>query len=478
MKSTKLFELILSLNSAELLQFGEYVHSPMINKRKKIIRLVDFILQHVKKWEHNNFSKSKASRYVFENKPHSDTAFNNILSDTLQLLYQFIAFTAYQKNTSIQQNLLSQELIRRNALGHAQKQLKKQEQSLLTLPVKDADFYKEAFVYYERSNQFFLKKVRRGFDVNLQKMQDSFNSYFMLRSLQIACEMASRNVVTQAQYNYKLFELYYQVFEAQVKHVDSINIQIYRKTFLLITDAQNPVHYNQLRTLLKEQSNALSPNELNDIYGYILNYCIQAINRGETRFYAEIFDWYKILLKDKIIFENEQLSDKTFMNIVTSSLRMKAYDWTTQFIYDYNYALKDKIRANAVAFNMAALYYAQNDYNKALLQLIDVEFTDSFYHIGAKIIQLKSYFHLEETNAFLALNQALRQYIQRNKQLSTYHKKANLNFLRFAKQLYQLQLNKPLVTKAAWSKKQQVLHIKLHDADPVSNKEWLREVLT
>ncbi|MCB0589081.1 MAG: hypothetical protein KDD06_27580, partial [Phaeodactylibacter sp.] len=79
-------------------------------------------------------------------------------------------------------------------------------------------------------------------------------------------------------------------------------------------------------------------------------------------------------------------------------------------------------------------------YHQALQSLQGVEFSDAFYHMAAKIIQLKSYYELEETEPFFSLLEASRKYIRRNRQLSDYQKQSNSGFLKIAGKLKNLRL--------------------------------------
>jgi len=477
MQKTKLIDLLSQLNPVEIEKFGDYVHSPIANKRAKIVRLCDFLLPFAPYFDHANLTKSNATKAVFDKKTASNTAFNNIISDTLQLLYDFLAYQKYKSNTLFQQDALLKDLIQRNAKVHAERNIRKFKNELDEQTLRDMNHYQQQFLFFEKLNQLYLRKSRREYDENLQEMSHHFDTYYLLQNIKMACEMASRNVIMQGQYDYTFFEKCYAFFQKE-KQIDSLpSIQIYHRAFLLMTDEAHAQHYIELRTLLQQHSPLLAAEELNNIYGYILNYCIRQINSGKTDFYAEIFEWYKILLRDEILFEQKQLSEKNFMNIVTVSLRSHAYEWTEKFITDYKDYLKKDVRENAVSFNLAALFYAKKDYNRALLQLIDVNFTDSFYHLGSNMIQLKCYFHLQETEAYLALVQALRQYIQRNKQLSSFHKSASLNFLKLAKQIYQLHSTKDLIPTHVWKKKHLNQQQILQQTQPISDKEWLREVL-
>ena len=105
--------------------------------------------------------------------------------------------------------------------------------------------------------------------------------------------------------------------------------------------------------------------------------------------------------------------------------------------------------------------------------LHNVEFSDTTYHLGAKIIQIKSYYELHETDALYSLVDAFAIYLRRNKQISDYIKQANQHFLRFVKKLYQLKEQKLFSPKTAIQTQLLSLHKELQNTSPLANKDWL-----
>ena len=107
--------------------------------------------------------------------------------------------------------------------------------------------------------------------------------------------------------------------------------------------------------------------------------------------------------------------------------------------------------------------------------LHNVEFTDAFYHLSAKLIQLKTYYLLAENEALLALINATRRFVQRNRQLSDYQKKSSLNFLHILQLLSQLRYATADIRDTERFEKQ--LKNDLATLQPLANKQWLEEVL-
>ncbi len=108
----------------------------------------------------------------------------------------------------------------------------------------------------------------------------------------------------------------------------------------------------------------------------------------------------------------------------------------------------------------------------------EVKFTDTSYHLGAKIIQLKSYYELEETEAFFALTDAFRIYILRNKDISTYRKQANMNFIKFAIRIYKIKEQQHFITRSVFQQKFKSITEQLKKSENVANSRWLETCLT
>ncbi len=129
-----------------------------------------------------------------------------------------------------------------------------------------------------------------------------------------------------------------------------------------------------------------------------------------------------------------------------------------------------------MVYNLSALYYARKDYKAALQQLHDVEFTDDNYHLGAKVIQLKSFYELDETEALFALIEAFKKFVGRSRQLSDYLKAATLNFAKMTKKVAQLKANQSILKQQDFERKMIDLRNQLMEIQPISNKVWLLEI--
>jgi len=474
MQHSTLIQILRQLETRERSRFEELVFSPFFNKNEKVRRLCTYVLRFAPDFDHSSLEKPEVYKHVFESEEVEELRLNNVISDLLQLLYDFLAFQQYEQREQWQKHFLLEELLEREIYRPVKRAVRRYEQLQAQTPFRNYDFFQQEYARFEIRDRLHLTKGKRSFDANLQQKSDTLDLYYFCNKLRIACDMLSRNTVVNAGYECHFLEDILQKYEdnhLNFQHEPALTV--YYKTLQMLRESGDSSHFFDVKRLLQAHFELFPQAELRILYSYALNHCVKKINFGESRYYREILDLYKILLEQRIIFKNNSLTQWTFTNIVTAGLRLQEYDWTSQFIHEYAEMLPEEERHNAVTYNLAALYYDQGQYDRALQQLQDVEFTHAFYHIAAKIVQLKIYYELEETEAFLALAEATRKYLKRNRDLSDYQVQSNSNFLKLTQKLYQLHLKDGYISASDFQKHWQALAKSIKTTEPIANKDWV-----
>ncbi|MEN0006803.1 MAG: hypothetical protein AAF798_21795, partial [Bacteroidota bacterium] len=176
--------------------------------------------------------------------------------------------------------------------------------------------------------------------------------------------------------------------------------------------------------------------EQRDIYYFAINYCIRRIRVGEKAFANDLMELYIQGLEEEILFDNGKLSPWAFKNMVKLGLSLKRFQWVEQFVPQYYQFLPDKEREIGFHYNMADLYFQKRDFDKAYDHLNQVEFTDIYYNLGAKVMLLKIYYEKDETEALLSLLKAFKMFLTRNKLVAKNVKEAYLNFVKLLSQIH------------------------------------------
>ena len=478
MQKTKLIDLLSTFSTRERSRFRKYVHSPFFNKHPFVIQLCDYVLEFAPGFDAEGLEKEDIFQVLYGAIPYDENKLNNLISDLLQLLYDFLAYTRFERKEVERKQLLLEELLEREAFKHVEKNANRIKRLLEKSSYKSYSYFERAFHLHEQLDYYELSRVGKQFNENLQLESNHLDLYFLCNKLRLACEMTSRNRIVKGQYDCQLLEELLTYYEAHPELSKHKAILIYYTTLQMLSQTEDIQHFSKLKTLLEQYSEVFPMNELHNLYNYALNYCIQKINSGATEFYREILDIYKVMLDKEIIFVNGYLRQWSFKNIITTSIRLRDFEWTEWFIHHYKSKLLPEEQFNAIAYNLAALYYAKGELRNALLQLQDVEFTSTSYHLGAKIIQLKSYFELKEEEAFYALIEAFKKYLNRNRQISDFQKKANHNFLKIAKPLFQIRFGSDWISQRMLAQKKQQLKERLQTMTPIANLNWLKAQAT
>lgn len=478
MKKSKLIGLLGNLETRELTKFNNYVHSPFFNKHQAVTALFNYIINCSTPYEEAELDKKTIFQQLFPEEKWNDDKMNNLISDLLQLLYDFLAYTNYETNEILQKQFLLDVLIKKEEWQYVKRTARRLEQLQQKTTIRNHQFFQEASQYHAKLDRYELLTGQRKFNDHLQLQSNYLDTAYLANKLRLACDMESRNTVIKAGYDCHFLEDILNFYQNNRYDIQAIPVlQVYYKTLLMLRNRDENTHYQDLKQLLLKYAQLFPADELLVLYNYILNYSIQKINSGQSQFYHEILDVYKVLLEQKILLRNGHLTQWAFKNISTVGIRLEEFDWTIQFIKNYQDYLLPQEKENAVAYNLAAFYYAKKEYSKALQQLQDVEFTDTSYHLGAKIIQVKSYFELDETEAFYSLLEAFRKYIRRNRQISDYRKKANANFLKLSKWVYQLKVIKATKKQSVFQKRLAEIKERLEQTEPLANKDWLGGIL-
>ncbi|MFK7950381.1 MAG: hypothetical protein AB8G11_22520 [Saprospiraceae bacterium] len=472
MKKTKLIEIIGKLSDFELLSFKDWLNSPVHNKSEHLKTLYEWILKSKPYFESEKLNKRIAFKLLYSNEVYNELKINNLISQLTRQAFDFLAFANYRDSNHLKELCLLDELQQRNLNKLMLQEAKRLDKKRTKSTIQNASHFFENYMFYKQLDERFLKQPKREYDENLQLKNDNLDVFYINTKLKIACDMLSRKTVIKANYETHHFDDLEKWLQTNQRYLNFPSVAIYYQVYQTIKKGKIEI-YQRLKQLLQENLEVFPKAELSRIYDYILNFCIRQINHGKTDFYREILDVYKFLLNNQIIFQNGYLAQWDYKNIITVGTRIGEIKWTENFINEYKKDLPPKERENAFVYNKANFYYSTKAYKKSLQLLHEVKFTDTSYHLGAKIIQLKSYYELEENEPFYALIDAFKIYMMRNREISTYWKQANLNFVKLAKRIFKLKEQQFLIPPSVFMTKWKSISDRLEKMENVANKAWL-----
>jgi hypothetical protein len=213
-------------------------------------------------------------------------------------------------------------------------------------------------------------------------------------------------------------------------------------TYNLVTKHRDEDYFKLLEHLDKNEK-AFDTDNLYQLYLHLQNYCIHLkINAGQSDWYDHLLDLYKKLLDKKLLLSNDRIDTQHYKNIVSLGIQTKNTAWTLGFIKNYTSLLPESDQEWARSYNEAKVHFSSGNFGQVMEILRDIEFKDQNTQLGARVILVKTYVELDEYRLLDSLLESFRIYLRRHKNLSADTKQQYLNFVRFAKKLSILPLDR------------------------------------
>lgn len=476
MKQSKLVKAVSELGAWELRHLTDFVHSPFFNKHERLTMLMDLIIDSAPDFPEEQLERRSVYQAVFQNGPFDEQKFKDLLSLGMKLFKSFLAFYRLRQDEFTQGLALLEELSARQWEAEFMKSRELLSKVADSQPGQLQEKEYRHLRLQEGLISFQGSFVHRKTDDTIPIAAGLLDNYYLLARLKYAVEMANRRNVVGQEYDPGLIAPILDFLEAQPDRVMARpGTHIYLLIYRILTQPEEVGHFHQLLSLLSAHATDLPIAERREIYAYALNYCIQQINRGKSEFLGTLIELYQRALDDESLLKDGWLSQWDYKNIVSAGLKARRYDWTQAFIEGYKSKVEPGARENAYTYNLASLVFEQGNYSQALKLLQHVEFSDQFYHLGSKVMLLKSYYELGDTEALMHLCETFRMYLKRNTELSKYHQTTNMNLIAVTRKLADLQSRWPDLGRKDREKGIEKIRALIEEKGNVAQKGWLME---
>ncbi|MEM6317436.1 MAG: hypothetical protein AAF960_07180 [Bacteroidota bacterium] len=437
--SNKLLSLLATFSKYELSSFGKFVCSPFHNEQQDLVKLFSLIDAHLRQpnsqRKNEVLEKEVVWKKIYGHKPFKDVRLRRLCSDLIQLIYQFLAYNKYQKQAAARQFNLVRALNRLDLQKYYTSAVAQLESINSKNNYRNAAYHLSnhtinAFLFNTPNDFQSKKKLVKNFEAADYHLE----CFYITKKLENFCAYISYKSVISFSAQLSLPPNFLD-YVAQSSYVQEPSVKAFYLVAKMMTEFDNSAYFAQLKNHLERHTQSFTLEELDTFYISLKNYCIAKINKGVTEYYQQLFEINKVLIREKIVLKNGIISHQGFKNIVTVGLKVEAYQWVEDFIQEYAKKLPLDHQDNALAYNLAKVYFYQEEYSKVIELLKAVVYKNHVYALGGKLMLLKTYYELGESVALDSLIDSFRIYIRRNKIISREIQQQYLNLLRFVKKL-------------------------------------------
>lgn len=478
MLKNNLIILLKSFSKKEMTRFSEFVHSPYHNKHKDVQALVGYLQKIYPEFTIKRCHRKKVYTTLFPKRKYDQAALAILFTYAFRLAKTFLIVEQQQTETAQKDIHLLQAFREKDQADLYEKITKQAQLAINKSSFRGSPFYWKQYMLAKERDIYVEPRSRKVAHTVIQEKQYFLDYFYLAEKLKDGCELQVRSQILSVPFDMQFIDTILELLKNNWQQYQNIPpIAVYYHLYRMLTEA-NTTWYYQILPIIEQNSQLFPQKELKDIYTYVQNYCIKQINQSKEVFMEELLKIYKIQLVRQLLHdEKNQLSEWHYKNIVTLGLRLKERAWVYQFIKQYQAALPIESRENAYRFNRAAYAYDIGDYDKVLELLLQVEYTNIQYSLGARWLLLRTYYELEENIAFFALCDSFRLYLQRHQLIAAFKKEGHEQAIRLVKKLFQLKLELPYQKKDKTKRESLKLRTEITTTATVFNRGWLERKL-
>ncbi|MEM9920804.1 MAG: hypothetical protein AAF990_22080 [Bacteroidota bacterium] len=474
MYKNNLIQLLKSFSRKEMTRFREFVASPYFNKHREVRRLVVLLEQYYPDFNAANCDRHQLYQSLYPGEKHEQAQLALLFTYALRLVERFLTHEQLRDYGEYEKILLLRQLRQKQCFRLYDRKMKELDKLLQTHPHRNSVYYNYHYLRAEEADTYYTQLTKREMDFSIQEKQNNLDQYYLVVKLKDACEMLLRSRILKVEYSTGLLDIVVQEMEKQLDlYQSNPSIIVYYHIYQLLLN-EKPEDYQDILPMIEQHAQYFSVPELQSIYNYLQNFCIKQVNLGSQRFLQASFELFKIQLDRRLLLDDDgYLPEWHYKNIVANGLRLGETQWVQQFIEGYKSVLRPEAQENAYTYNLASYYYGVRQYDKVLELLLRIEYTDLYYNLDSKAILLRTYYDLDEYEAFLSLNQAFQQFVRRNRLVSDFQRKGYINMLQLTKRIFQIKNNTGIKSREDQRQSLENLHKQLAQTNPVHNRSWL-----
>ena len=463
MRIPKLFSILSELSEAKQGQLADFIASPYFNKSKQIKVYYRLLLEHAPSF--STIDKEKLFFQLFKIKPYDDQKMRLLNSRLLKLVEQFLSLDHYIHDTHTAELYSLQALADLPLKDYFVLQYEKVKKNIHHHAKSSPQLFYQKLKLEEIWSRYLFSLNDRNIPPNIDTWSTSIDTYYLIQKLQVIAAANSYKAFVKTDFNIELKE---EVLRTSANQQYPFLIQAYRLTALLQQNSDDKQSFSQLKKMINQSIHEVAADEAREICTLARNFCIRRINKGDSSFYHEIFDIYKLELTHEILLEQGELSPASYKNIVSTALFLDEYKWLEHFFKTYTKHLPANHQEPQYTFNMARVRFKEKKYKEVIHLLSKVEYTDVLLSNSIKAMLCKAYFELDELNALDSLLDSFRVYLQRKGKMA-YHQKVYLNFIKFLRRI----INVNMLDKIAVEK----IKSQLVTTKEIIDQDWLLEKL-
>jgi len=459
MIQSKSIDIIKSFNKKEISGFIKYLDSPFLNSNKNLIKLFNGIKKYYPAFNSSKLTKESVFRHVYPGKSYDDLKLRKLFSDLNKEAERFMVLSAAEKNKTVFNKLLLEELDIRKLDNLF---ISKMEQHSSYL---DNTYHKTDNMHYD----YFLEKhlaewknimfhLERGLQkkivLRIYKRTEYLIFYFLsdfFLSFQDNLSNLSRfntkvevDLGNEFLKNFNIAGLFEFILKNDFE--DKTVLNAYYRAFLAFRNFEDRKYYAEYKKFVVKHIDQFNEGTKRMVTLYLINYCVRKKRiSNDKQIRMELNDNYNLYIKYRLYRLSGENYFRTdlFLNIMSNYFDIGKIKESEDFLLRNIEVIQPSHRNNMRTFCTALIEFEKGNYGASLGESSKVKSDTLMYRYHIKFLNTKNHYELRNFDIAKEALNSFRKSINKDDSLTDMRRSHIIDYLNYYNTLWKFHENPP-----------------------------------
>lgn len=459
MIQSKAIDIVKSFNKKEISGFIKYLESPFLNSNKNLIMLFDGIKKYYPSFNSSKLTKESVFKNVYPGKPYDDLKLRKLFSDLYKESERFLVLSAADKNRTVFNKLLLEELDSRKLDNLF---IPKMEQHSSYL---DNTYYKTDNMHYDyflekhlaewKNIMFHLERgLQKKITLNIYKRTEYLIFYFLSDFfLSFQDNLSNRNRFnTKAEVdlgseflkNLNISGLFEFILKNDFENKNVLNA--YYLAFLAFSNFENRKYYTDFKKYILKHIDQFNEGTRRIVVINLINYCVRKKRISKDRkIRMELNDNYSLYIKYKLYRLSGENFFRTdlFLNIISNYFDIGKIAESSEFLERNIEIIQPSHRKNIRHLCVALIEFEKGNFGESLKESSRIKSNIHMYRYHIKYLNMKNHYELKNYDIAKESLNSFRKYANRDGNLTDMIRSKTIEYLKYYNILWKFHENPP-----------------------------------
>ena len=432
MNNSKLVNVLRTFSKNEMKEFEKLAASPYFNGGRNYLPFLKELKKYYPEFDKEKMTDEHIFSKIYPHKKFNKQIIWNMSSNVLNMAEQFLLLTSLKKNKFIKIHQIAGELKIRKLPKHFQKKIDEMERELISTKINRNYFLFRKQLELDRKEYFFLEEKQRQIPAISVKQGEYAILFFLWNIVEVVNDLNVYSYMFNAAFEMNIIHEFINNLQLKnIIHYCRLKkfsytwlIEMYYNQIMMTIESEKTEYFFNLKKLFEQNYEKFTDEEKFNWVTCLINYCGY---KNDNHFRNILFEIHKFELKEGIAFTGKYLSKSHYLQILKNALAIDQTEWIKNFIEEYSVKLKPSYQKSMRALSFAYYYLKVKNYEKVLEYLSRDKFADPKDKFAVKLVYIKTYYDLNETETlFYHIDSTLR-FISNNQKLIRIDIAANYN---------------------------------------------------